>query len=205
VPEIHVHAFSPLEVTHGAKTLGISTREFLQGTQGHRTGLFAGHGCRDSRRRDPAHDRAGQTHHFAWMDVLTEAHRCGLPTTSTIMFGHVEHYKHWARHLLRLRELQRETGGITEFVPLPFVHMEAPSFCGQCAQRTDIARSHPDACHFPTRALSGHRQYSGVVGKIGPGLGSALPTAGANDLGGTLMNESISRAAGSTHGQELLR
>jgi len=204
VPEIHVHAFSPLEVTHGAKTLGISTREFLQELKA--TGLASLPGTAaeildDEIRRMIAPDKPTTSQ---WMDVLTEAHRCGLPTTSTIMFGHVEHYKHWARHLLRLRELQRETGGITEFVPLPFVHMEAPIFLRGSARKGPTLRE-----AILMHAISRLVLYPAIVNiqaswvKLGPDWAQRCLTAGANDLGGTLMNESISRAAGSTHGQEL--
>jgi FO synthase len=138
-----------------------------------------------------------------WLDVVAQAHRAGLPTTSTIMFGHVEGYEHWARHLLRLRHLQMETGGLTEFVPLPFVHMEAPMYLRGRARRGPTLRE-ALLMHAVSRLvlhpLIPNIQASWV--KLGPEWAQRCLSAGANDLGGTLMNESISRAAGSEHGQE---
>jgi FO synthase len=134
---------------------------------------------------------------------MRTAHAAGLRTTATIMFGHVDHPLHWARHLLSIRELQRATGGFTEFVPLPFVHMEAPLW------RRGAARSGPTLreallMHAIARlALHPHItniQTSWV--KMGPEGAALCLEAGANDLGGTLMNESITRAAGGVNGQE---
>ena len=139
-----------------------------------------------------------------WLDVMRTAHAIGLRSTATIMFGHVDSYTHWARHLLRLAQLQAQTGGFTEFVPLPFVHMEAP------LARQGLTRSGPTLreailMHAVARlVLAPHFvniQTSWV--KMG-GEGAALCLrAGANDLGGTLMNESITRAAGGVNGQLL--
>ena len=130
--------------------------------------------------------------------------RAGLPTTSTIMFGHVETPRSWARHLLALRDLQAKTGGITEFVPLPFVHMEAPmSLRGQARKGPtwrEVRLMHAVA-RLVLHPLIPNVQASWV--KVGPEGARALLRGGANDLGGTLMNESISRAAGTQHGQEL--
>ncbi len=139
-----------------------------------------------------------------WLDVVGTAHGLGLRTTSTIMFGHMDTVRHWARHLLALRDLQEQTSGLTEFVPLPFVHMEAPLF------RRGQARPGPTyreailmhaVGRLALHPLVSNIQTSWV--KMGTdGAGNCL-AAGANDLGGTLMNESISRAAGADHGQEL--
>ena len=126
--DIHIHAFSPLEVTQGAQTLGLSLRGVSDGAQGGRARHAAGHGGRDPRRRGPPHHLPRQDHHQQWLDVIETAHAVGLRTTATIMYGHVEGLEHWARHLLRLRALQLRTGGLTEFVPLPFVPMEAPIY-----------------------------------------------------------------------------
>ena len=138
-----------------------------------------------------------------WLEVMRAAHEVGFRTTSTIMYGHVDRPVHWARHLRRIRDLQRETGGFTEFVPLPFVHMEAPLYLKGRARRGPTFREavlmhavarltlHPHITNIQTSWVKmGH---AGVI---------ACLNAGVNDLGGTLMNESITRAAGSTHGQE---
>ena len=135
---------------------------------------------------------------------MRTAHRVGLRTTATIMFGHVERLQHWARHLLRVRALQEETGGFTEFVPLPFVHMEAPIYLKGQARRGPTFREavlmHAVA-RLALHPLIPNIQASWV--KLGPDGAGACLQAGANDLGGTLMNESITRAAGAAHGQEM--
>ena len=138
-----------------------------------------------------------------WLDVVRSAHRLGLRTTSTIMYGHVETPLSWARHLLVLRDLQAETGGFTEFVPLPFVHMEAPMYLRGMARKGPTLREavlmHAVA-RLVLHPLITNIQTSWV--KMGPDGAALCLNAGANDLGGTLMNESISRAAGTQHGQE---
>ena len=139
-----------------------------------------------------------------WLGVMRAAHGVGLASTATVMFGHVEGYRHWVRHLLRLRDLQGETGGFTEFVPLPFVAAEAPIF------RKGLARPGPSyreavLMHAIARLVLGpvlaNVQTSWV--KMGEAGAVQCLRAGANDLGGTLMNESITRAAGAEHGQEI--
>jgi FO synthase len=139
-----------------------------------------------------------------WLEVMRTAHRVGFRTTSTIMFGHMENPVHWARHLLRLRNLQSETGGFTEFVPLPFVHMEAPLYLKGKARRGPTFREavlmHAVA-RLALHPLIPNIQASWV--KMGPEGVKACLDGGVNDLGGTLMNESISRAAGAAHGQEM--
>jgi FO synthase len=203
-PQIHVHAFSPLEVSHGAQTLGISIGEFLAELKQAGLGSLPGTAAEildDEMRRELAPDKLTTQE---WLDVVAQAHRAGLPTTSTIMFGHVEGYEHWARHLLRLRQLQQETGGLTEFVPLPFVHMEAPMYLRGRARKGPTLREtllmHAVA-RLALHPLVRNVQASWV--KLGPEWAQRCLASGANDLGGTLMNESISRAAGSVHGQEL--
>jgi FO synthase len=139
-----------------------------------------------------------------WLDVIETAHAVGLRTTATIMYGHVEGPEHWARHLLRLRALQARTGGLTEFVPLPFVPMETPIYLHGRARSGPTYRE-AILMHAVARlALNPHVtniQTSWV--KMGPEGVKACLRAGANDLGGTLMNESITRAAGAVHGEEL--
>jgi len=204
LPEIHVHAFSPLEVTQGALTLGIPIPSLLERLREAGLGTLPGTAAEildDEVRAVICPDKisTGQ-----WLGVISAAHRAGLRTTSTIMFGHVETYRSWARHLLALRRLQAGTGGITEFVPLPFVHLEAPLYLkgrtrqGPTYRETILMHAVGRLALHP---LIPNVQTSWV--KLGPtGAGVAL-RSGANDLGGTLMNESISRAAGAVHGQEL--
>ncbi|WP_420466783.1 5-amino-6-(D-ribitylamino)uracil--L-tyrosine 4-hydroxyphenyl transferase CofH [Panacagrimonas sp.] len=203
VPDIHVHAFSPLEVSHGARTLGLSLPDYLQALREAGLGSLPGTAAEildDGIRRQIAPDKLDTQ---GWLQVVGAAHRAGLRTTSTIMFGHVEGYAHWARHLLRLRRLQRETGGLTEFVPLPFVHMEAPMYLRGQARKGPTLREailmHAVA-RLVLHPLVPNIQASWV--KLGPPWAQRCLQAGANDLGGTLMNESISRAAGAAHGQE---
>ena len=204
VPEMHVHAFSPLEVWQGARTLGLSLEEFFAELKRAGLGTLPGTAAEildDEVRATLCPDKVKTGE---WLEVVRTAHRMGFRTTSTIMFGHMEKLQHWARHLLRLRTLQAETGGFTEFVPLPFVHMEAPIYRKGRARRGPTFRE-AVLMHAVARLtlypLIPNIQASWV--KMGPdGVKSCL-RAGANDLGGTLMNESISRAAGASHGQEM--
>jgi FO synthase len=203
VPEIHVHAFSPLEVMHGAATLGISIAEFLQELKHAGLSTLPGTAAEildDEIRAIICLDKLTTQQ---WLGVLETAHSLGLRTTSTIMYGHVETPVSWARHFLRLRELQQRTGGITEFVPLPFVHMEAPMYLRGAARKGPTFRE-AVLMHAVAR-LALHPQIPNIQVswvKMGPEGAKRCLNAGANDLGGTLMNESISRAAGTMHGQE---
>jgi FO synthase len=202
-PRMHVHAFSPLEVTHGANTLGLSLREFLLELKAAGLGSLPGTAAEildDEVRAVICPDKLKTDE---WLQVMREAHAVGLRSTSTIMYGHMESPLHWARHLIRLRDLQRETQGFTEFVPLPFVHMEAPMYLKGRARRGPTSRE-AILMHAVARlALHPHItniQTSWV--KMGADGAKACLNAGVNDMGGTLMNESISRAAGTEHGQE---
>ena len=204
VPDIHIHAFSPLEVTHGAQSLGISIGEFL--TELKKVGLKTLPGTAAEILSDDIRDIIcpDKLNSQQWLDVVATAHEVGLPTTSTIMFGHVDHYHHWAIHLLRILKLQRRTGGITEFVPLPFVADEAPMYRRGQSRRGPTFRE-AVLMHAVSRlVLSPHIsniQTSWV--KMGLEGARLCLQAGANDIGGTLMNESITRAAGARHGQEM--
>ncbi len=203
-PGIHVHAFSPLEVWQGAKTLGVSVADFLERLQ--RAGLSTLPGTAaeildDEIRALICPDKINTQE---WLEVVATAHTVGLKTTSTIMFGHVDQPTHWARHLLRLRSLQIRTGGISEFVPLPFVHAEAPLFLKGLARRGPTYRESILMHAVARLVLHPHiRNIQTSWVKMGVAGASACLTAGCNDLGGTLMNESISRAAGAAHGQAL--
>ncbi|HTC08556.1 MAG TPA: 5-amino-6-(D-ribitylamino)uracil--L-tyrosine 4-hydroxyphenyl transferase CofH [Acetobacteraceae bacterium] len=203
VPGMHVHAFSPLEVTQGAATLGKSVPAFLAELKEAGLGTLPGTAAEildDEVRAVICPDKVNTEE---WLHVLRSAHLLGLKTTSTIMYGHVERPISWARHLLVLRDLQEETGGITEFVPLPFVHMEAPMYLRGMARKGPTLREavlmHAVA-RLVLHPLITDIQTSWV--KMGPEGAALCLNAGANDLGGTLMNESISRAAGTQHGQE---
>ena len=139
-----------------------------------------------------------------WFEVMETAHAVGLRSTATIMFGHVDGYRHWARHLLRIRALQERTGGFTEFVPLPFVHMEAPIYLRGQSRKGPTFREAVLMHAVARLALDpvfANIQASWV--KMGPDGAALLLDVGCNDLGGVLMNESITRAAGAMHGQEI--
>ena len=203
-PSIHIHAFSPLEVHQGAQTLGLDLPTFLSRLK--EAGLSSLPGTAAEILDDEVRNIlcADKINTAQWFDVMRAAHSVGLRSTATIMFGHVDETKHWARHISRVAELQRETGGFTEFVPLPFVAAEAPIFRrGQSRQGPTFREAL--LIHSVARLAFGRLipniQTSWV--KMGPqGTVRALQ-AGANDLGGTLMNESITRAAGAQFGQEL--
>jgi FO synthase len=203
-PEIHVHAFSPLEVWQGARTIGMTVSDFLAELQRAGLGSLPGTAAEildDEVRQVICPDKIATAE---WLEVMRCAHALGLRSTATVMFGHVDHPRHWARHLLRIRELQARTGGFTELVPLPFVHMEAPIYLKGGARRGPTWREallmHAIA-RLVLHPLIPNIQTSWV--KMGPRGAQACLLAGANDLGGTLMNESITRAAGAAFGQEL--
>jgi len=204
VPEIHIHAFSPLEVTQGARTLGVSIPEFLEALKTEGLSTLPGTAAEilDDEVRDIICPDKLTTKE--WLDVIKAAHGAGLPTTATIMFGHVDNSKHWTRHLMHIRALQAETGGFTEFVPLPFIHKEAPMYRRQHCRRGPTFREsvlmHAIA-RIVLHGLVPNIQVSWT--KMGKSGVLECLKAGANDIGGTLMNESISRAAGNQNGQEL--
>jgi FO synthase len=203
-PDLHIHAFSPLEVTHGAQSSGLSVAAYLAKLKAVGLSTLPGTAAEilDERVRPRLCPDKIDTEQ--WLAVVRTAHGLGIRTTATIMFGHLDSPAHWARHLLAIRDLQRETGGFTEFVPLPFVHTEAPLY------RRGQARKGPTfrevlLMHAVSRLtfadLIPNIQASWV--KLGLDGATACLSAGVNDLGGTLMSESISRAAGAVHGQGL--
>ena len=204
VPDIHIHAFSPLEIWQGAKTLGRSLPDFLRELKEAGLSSLPGTAAEildDEIRAVICPDKIKTAE---WLEVMEAAHGVGLKSTVTIMYGHVDHYRHWARHLLRIRALQARTGGFTEFVPLPFVPMETPIYLKGRARRGATWREavlmHAVA-RLALHPLIANIQTSWV--KMGEGGAAFCLRAGANDLGGTLMNESITRAAGAVHGQEM--
>jgi FO synthase len=204
VPGLHIHAFSPLEVSQGAATLEMSVPDFLADLKAAGLASLPGTAAEildDEVRAVICTDKVTTEQ---WLAVIETAHQLGLRTTATIMFGHVDAPRHWARHLLRVRRLQERTGGFTEFVPLPFVPMEAPM---QLRGQSRFGPTYREAilmhavARLALHPLIPNIQTSWV--KMGPAGAAACLQAGANDLGGTLMNESITRAAGATHGQEM--
>ena len=202
-PNMHVHAFSPLEVWQGAATLGLEVGEYLQ--QLKDVGLNTLPGTAAEILDDDVREIicADKINTEQWLQVMEAAHGIGFKTTATIMYGHVEKLQHWARHIMRVRALQERTGGFTEFVPLPFVHMEAPMYLKGKARKGPTFRE-AVLMHSVAR-LALHGKISNIQAswvKMGHEGVKACLNAGCNDLGGTLMNESISRAAGTQHGQE---
>ena len=202
-PEMHIHAFSPLEVWQGAATLGVSVPNFLR--QLRQAGLntlpgTAAEILHDEVRANLCPDKLNTEQ---WLEVMAASHAEGMRTTATIMYGHIDRPWHWASHLMHIRSLQQRTAGFTEFVPLPFVHMEAPMYLKGKARRGPSFRE-AILMHAVARlvfhGLIENIQASWV--KMGREGVAACLNAGVNDLGGSLMNESITRAAGSGHGQE---
>jgi FO synthase len=202
-PDMHVHAFSPLEVWTGALSQGMDLASYFEQLRDSGLGTLPGTAAEilhDEVRNELCADKLNTAQ---WLEVMEAAHAAGFKTTATIMYGHIDRPHHWAAHLVHIRELQRRTNGFTEFVPLPFVHMEAPMY------RRGRSRAGPSfreaiLMHSVARlvfhGLIDNIQTSWV--KMGEAGVRACLNAGVNDLGGTLMNESITRAAGTVHGQE---
>jgi FO synthase len=204
VPDIHVHAFTALELWQGATTLGEPLRDYLERLRDNGLASLPGTAAEvldDEVRRIICPDKVTTDQ---WLEVHDTAHRLGLHSNNTIMFGHVDGPVNWARHLLRVREQQQRTGGFTEFIPLPFVHMEAPIYLKGLARRGptfgEVLLMHAVG-RLALHPWITNVQVSWV--KAGPDGVKAALAAGANDVGGTLMNESISRAAGAGYGQEM--
>jgi FO synthase len=204
LPELHVHAFSALEVWQGAATLELRLADYLARLRAVGLSSLPGTAAEildDEIRAVLCPDKVSTAQ---WLEVHDTAHRAGLRSTSTIMYGSVERPRNWARHLIRLRDQQKRSGGFTEFVPLPFVHMEAPIYLKGAARPGPTFRE-AILMHAVAR-LALHPQITNIQAswvKLGVDGATAALRAGANDLGGTLMNESISRAAGASHGQEM--
>jgi len=200
---MHIHAFSPLEIHQGAETLGVTVKEFLTRLRAMGLGTLPGTAAEilhDDVRAIICPDKINTQQ---WLDVIRSAHELGIRTTATIMFGHVDNYSHWAAHLIHIRELQKLTGGFTEFVPLPFVGEEAPVYKRGKARKGPTFRE-SILMHAISRlvlnAYIPNIQASWV--KLGLNGVVACLQAGANDLGGTLMDETITRSAGASHGTE---
>ena len=201
LPDIHIHGYTPLEIWQGAETAGVSVRELLVELQQAGLGTLPGTAAEildDDVRLTLCPDKIRTSQ---WAEVMLTAHDIGLRTTSTIMFGHVDSPRSWANHIEVLRRIQRRTGGFTEFVPLPFVHMGSPIWLrGQ--SRPGPTWDEVILMHAVSRiafiGLIDNIQASWV--KLGLDGAGVLLRSGCNDVGGTLMDESISRAAGASHG-----
>jgi 7,8-didemethyl-8-hydroxy-5-deazariboflavin synthase CofH subunit len=205
LPDMHVHGFSPEEVLYGSIRSKCTIREYLEGLKAAGVGSLPGTSAEvlDQELRDQI--SPGRITVDQWTEVITTAHEIGIPTTSTVMFGHLENPLQLAKHMELLRSIQQKTGGITEFVPLSFVHTEAPMFMKNLVQDVrpgptgmDVVKMHAIARIMLNNWIP-NIQASWV--KEGARMSQLLLTAGVNDLGGTLINESISTAAGAQHGQ----
>ncbi|PSN92382.1 7,8-didemethyl-8-hydroxy-5-deazariboflavin synthase subunit CofH [Candidatus Marsarchaeota G2 archaeon OSP_D] len=205
VPELHIHAFSPEEVKYGSKRMGVSYKEFLLMLKEAGIGSLPGTSAEilDQRVRDLI--SPGRIKVDEWVEIIRTAHLLGIPTTSTIMYGHVETDLERAKHIALIREIQKETRGFTEFVPLSLVHWEAPMYTKKLLNvefrlptGADVLRMYAVSRVMLNGYIS-NIQVSWV--KEGPRFSQIGLLAGANDMGGTLMNESISTAAGAANGQ----
>jgi FO synthase len=204
LPDMHIHGFTPLEVWQGAHTLGVPVRRFLEELQEAGLGTLPGTAAEILDDEVRAHLCPDKIRTSQWAEVMITAHELGLRATSTIMFGHIDHPRSWANHLEVIARIQQRTGGFTEMVPLPFVHMGSPIFLRGRA-RPGPTWDEVVLVHAVSRiALDGlvpNIQASWV--KLGLDGGRRLLDAGCNDLGGTLMGEIITRSAGAEHGQEV--
>jgi 7,8-didemethyl-8-hydroxy-5-deazariboflavin synthase CofH subunit len=205
LPDLHLHAFSPEEVLYGSVRSGLPIKEYLAELKAAGLGTLPGTSAEilDQEIRDRI--ARGRITVDQWVEVITTAHALGIRTTSTIMYGHVETPAHWVRHMELLRSIQKDTGGFTEFVPLSLINTEAPMYAKKLvpgvrpgATGVEIVRMHALA-RLLLGAVLRNIQASWV--KEGPKLAQLLLDAGANDLGGTLINESISTSAGASYGQ----
>ncbi|MGH7429518.1 MAG: 5-amino-6-(D-ribitylamino)uracil--L-tyrosine 4-hydroxyphenyl transferase CofH [Candidatus Methylomirabilaceae bacterium] len=205
LPGIHVHAFSPEEILYGSTRSGIPIPDYLMALK--EAGLGTLPGTSAEVLDDAIRDRISQGRITTrqWIEVITTAHSLGIPTTSTIMYGHIEQPLHWIRHMALLREIQKDTGGFTEFIPLSFIHDEAPMYRRKLVDgvRKGATGSEVVKMHALARLMLGETVKNIQSSWVKEGLKFAqyLLAAGANDLGGTLINESISTSAGASHGQ----
>ncbi|CAN5287411.1 hypothetical protein BH18ACT5_BH18ACT5_18790 [soil metagenome] len=204
LPEMHIHGFTPLEIWQGAHTLGVSVRDFLTRLRDAGLGSLPGTAAEVLDDQVRLHLCPDKIRSAQWAEVMITAHELGLPATSTLMFGHIDYPAAWANHLEVIRQIQHRTGGFTEFVPLPFVHMGAPIYLrGQSRPGPtwdEVVLVHAVA-RIAFDGLIPNIQASWV--KLGLDGGARLLDAGCNDLGGTLMGEIITRSAGAAHGQEV--
>jgi 7,8-didemethyl-8-hydroxy-5-deazariboflavin synthase CofH subunit len=205
LPDIHIHAFSPEEVAYGALRSGTSIASYVGMLKDAGLGTLPGTSAEVLVPEVRDRIAPGRISRDQWIEVVTSAHALGVPTTSTIMYGHVESRRDWITHLFLLRDLQRQTGGFTEFVPLSFIHQEAPMHFRRLVPETRAGASADEAVlmHALARLVLGatFRNVQSSWVKEGPAFAGWLLAAGANDMGGTLINESISTTAGAAYGQ----
>lgn len=206
LPKLHIHAFSPFEIWYGASKRRMAYADYLADLRDCGLGSMPGTAAEilDTEIRQKL--TRNKLSAAEWKEIIRTAHRVGLPTSATIMYGHVDAPEHWAAHLCRLREIQRETGGFTELVPLSFVHSDSPLYRDDpTGVRPGPSADEVDLMHAVARILlHGHIDNIQVSWtKLGAERARDMLSRGVNDLGGTLMNESISRAAGARHGQEI--
>jgi 7,8-didemethyl-8-hydroxy-5-deazariboflavin synthase CofH subunit len=205
VPDIHIHAFSPFEIWYGSRKSRMSVEDFLTDLKEQGLGSIPGTAAEildtEVRLRLTKNKLSAEE----WVSIIRTAHKVGIPSTSTMMYGHVDSPRHWAAHIGLLRDIQKETGGFTEFVPLGFVHEDSPLYKSAPDVRPGPTELENLRLHAIARLMLAGQidniQVSWV--KLGPQMAQRMLRAGANDLGGTLMNESISRAAGAKFGQEI--
>lgn len=203
-PRMHLHAFSPMEVVNGASRTGMSIRDWL--TEAKSSGVDSLPGTAAEILDDDVRWvlTKGKLPTAAWIEVVSTAHEVGLPTSATMMYGHVDAPVHWVAHLRTLRQIQERTGGFTEFVGLPFVHHNAPLYLAGVARAGSTTRDDIAVTAMSRLMLHGaidNIQVSWV--KLGPQGSARLLDSGANDVGGTLMEETISRMAGSEFGSSM--
>ncbi|PIE26209.1 MAG: 7,8-didemethyl-8-hydroxy-5-deazariboflavin synthase subunit CofH [Micrococcales bacterium] len=201
LPDMHIHAFSPMEISHGAAIAGVAVAEYLVALRD--AGLSSIPGTAAEILDDEVRWvlTKGKLPTAAWIEVIKTAHQVGLRSSATMMYGHVDHPRHWVAHLRLIRQIQEETGGFTEFVPLPFVHQSAPLYLAGVARPGPTMRDNRAVHAMARLMLHGvidHVQVSWV--KLGVTGSRTILNGGADDLGGTLMEETISRMAGSQHG-----
>lgn len=202
VPEMHIHAFSPFEILYGSQRTGLSIADFLKMLKDAGLGTIPGTAAEildiEIRQRLTKNKLSAEQ----WVEIVSTAHRLGIRSTATIMYGHIDSPRHWAAHLALIRDIQRDTGGFTEFVPLGFIHYNAPIYLDGEARSgpsgLDDLRMHAIA-RIMLHNFIPNIQVSWV--KMGPKFSQLCLNAGANDFGGTLMNESISRSAGAPYGE----
>ncbi|MEM9061109.1 MAG: 5-amino-6-(D-ribitylamino)uracil--L-tyrosine 4-hydroxyphenyl transferase CofH [Pseudomonadota bacterium] len=206
LPEMHIHAFSPFEIWYGAAKTRLSYKNFLQDLKDCGLGSMPGTAAEildtEVRRKLTKNKLSAER----WVEIVTTAHEVGIPTSATIMYGHVDAPSQWATHLALLRDIQKKTGGFTELVPLSFVHTESPLYKDNPEEvRPGPTAREVDLMHAVARIML-HGWIDNIQvswTKLGAERARQMLSRGVNDVGGTLMNESISRAAGSKHGQEI--
>ena len=206
LPHLHIHAFSPFEIWYGASKLKLNYKDFLSDLKECGLGSMPGTAAEilDTEVRKELTQNKLSTQ--SWIEIIKEAHLLEIPTSSTIMYGHIDSPKHWANHIGTLRDIQKETGGFTELVPLSFVYKNSPLYLeGNGTVRKGPSVDEENKMHAISRLMLrgwiDNIQVSWT--KLGLERASELLSYGVNDLGGTLMNESISRSAGSDYGQEI--